>query len=393
MKKLIFIDKNSLKDTGGPIGYCNNLYKELNLRGEKEIDFLNLPTKKASKVKDILKKIKILKSLKKVYFYFKLIYGKKHYSQIDLNKYDIIHFHLTQDMFAIRDSLKDYKGKIILTSHSPTIASKELIIDATKIEKFMFSFFKKKLIRMDEYAFNRADYLIFPCQEAMEPYINDWDKFSKIIEEKKIYYVPTGINGCKSKIDSNEIKDKYNIPKDAFLISYVGRHNEIKGYDQLKILGEKILNEYPDVYFIIAGKEAPLKRLNHKRWIEVGWTNDPHSIIAASNLFVLPNKNTYFDLIALETMSLSVPILFTYTGGNKYLFMDNKGGLFKYNSILNAINIFKTIYNLEKSDLKNRGETNNVIFCEKYTSKKFCDEYLKVIKKIEKDEKNEIEIN
>ena len=43
------------------------------------------------------------------------------------------------------------------------------------------------------------------------------------------------------------------------------------------------------------------------------WTNDPHSLINASDMFILPNKETYFDLIMLEVLSMGKIVLATNT--------------------------------------------------------------------------------
>ena len=42
-----------------------------------------------------------------------------------------------------------------------------------------------------------------------------------------------------------------------------GRHNEIKGYDQLKLFAEHILSKDSRFEFVIAGNEEPLTRLDH----------------------------------------------------------------------------------------------------------------------------------
>lgn len=93
-----------------------------------------------------------------------------------------------------------------------------------------------------------------------------------IRKNKKILYLPTGIVGCSARITRDEYRKKYHIPEDAFVVSYVGRHNEIKGYADLKKMGEELLNNQ-NIYFLIAGKEEPMKGLDNSHWIEVGWTN------------------------------------------------------------------------------------------------------------------------
>lgn len=387
MKTLVYINKNILKDSGGPIGYCNNIYKEAIKRNDKDVHFLDIPVVEHSETYNFLKKSKFLWVFKRNIQFFKLIYGNNHIAATDLNQYEAIHFHNPLDMYLVRDSLKDYKGICILTSHSPTLASKEALIDLSMVEKFIFKPLQSKLIRMDEYAFDKADYYIFPCEEAEEPYISDWDKFEEYKSRKSVKYVPTGTHQCVAKTAKSDIRKKYGIPNDAFVISYVGRHNEIKGYDKLKEIGEVILRETPNCYFLIAGAEHPFHGLNHDRWIEVGWTNDPHSVINASDIFVLPNKNTYFDLILLEVMSLGKPVLFTFTGGNKFMYKLNKGGLFKYSTVNEAITELKKIMKFSPSDLEKIGNTNKDIFNDNFTVSKFYENYKSVLKEIERENK------
>ena len=180
--------------------------------------------------------------------------------------------------------------------------------------------------------------------------------------------MPSGILQCTAKVDSKTVREKYGIPNNAFLISYVGRHNQIKGYDVLKEIGSKILDK-KDVYMIIAGSEGPLYHLENKKWIEVGWTNDPHSIIAASNLFILPNRETYFDLVFLEVLSLGVPLLVSNTGGNKYFFDTVKDAIKEINSIMKKEN-----KEIEKSKKKNID-----LFNKTFNDKEFANRYIELL--------------
>lgn len=68
--------------------------------------------------------------------------------------------------------------------------------------------------------------------------------------------------------------------------------------------------------------------LKDSRWKEVGWTNDSQSIIAASDVFVLPNRETYFDIIMLEVLSCGKIVIASRTGGNKYFEKIGAKGVF-----------------------------------------------------------------
>ena len=393
MKLLIYKEINELKPTGGPNGYLYNLNCGLSdIKSDLQIEFLPssnvmIETKKKRKwVPNFIRKIhqsslnkKWANNLKKQY-----LEEFDNNCNVDFDGYDLVHFHSTFDLYNARKNLENFKGKVLLTSHSPKPAYLEYI-DALSDKKIKNIDEFMALSKIDEFAFNRADYIIFPCEEAEEPYYNQWDKYKEIHEKNKnkYRYILSGIKGCTAKISKEEIRKKYNIPESAFLLSYVGRHNEVKGYDVLKKIGSEVLNN-KDIYIIIAGKEGPLYRLENNHWIEVGWTNDPHSIIAASDLFILPNKETYFDLVLLEVLSLGIPTLVSYTGGNKYFEKFEQSGILYFNDELTAINKINNLYN-EKNKLNNLGKLNKKIFEDNFNEIIFAQNYIKLIDSLDKE--------
>lgn len=390
MKKvLIYLHKDRLAPTGGPEGYNYNLYLQLK---EKTTNISFIETDKGrysniNKTVNLLKngKLKtIIQTAKRIVRKGMMLYGINHHAIVDINDYDLIHFHTTADMYDCRDDLKKYKGKVILTSHSPTLLSKEYFDILSGFEKKHMKWFYRNLIKMDEYAFNRADYLFFPCPEAEEPYYNNWDYFKTIKIEKgdRFRYILTGIAPCRPKLDKKSVRNKYGIPENAFVVCYVGRHNTIKGYDSLKLIGQEILKNNENIYFLIAGKESPIKGLEHSRWIEIGWTNDPHSVISASDMFLLPNKETYFDLVMLEVLSLGQIILTTFTGGNRYFEQLKPNGIFYFSNIIEACERIEEIKNLTLIQQEKLRKLNHGIYENNFTSSIFADNYIKLIESL-----------
>lgn len=382
-KVLIYMKECYLKPVGGAAGYLYNLKSELDKKKETNIKFIEGEEQKSNIRKNIPRNImNLLRIFKRNIEVNSLLTNKRRFSGIQLDSYDIIHFHNTFSMYKVKDSLKTYKGIVLLTSHSPKPMFLEIFEDV--ITSFERRFFKNKYYKLsliDKYAFNRADCIIFPCQDAEEPYYKNWNEYKKIreINKDKYRYILTGINPCNAKVNVNEIREKYNIPKDAFVVSYVGRHNETKGYDVLKIIGERILKEKDNVYFLIAGKEEPLKGIKNNRWIEVGWTDDPHSIIAASDVFVLPNKETYFDIVMLEVLSLGKIVVASNTGGNKYFRKNNIEGVLLYESIEEAIQLINKVKNMSARDKTLLEESNQKLFTSKFTSEIFTNNYIKLL--------------
>lgn len=222
----------------------------------------------------------------------------------------------------------------------------------------------------------------------MEPYIKD-KRMKEILENKKIKYLLTGTEKKNEILDENYFKQKLNIPKGAFIVSYVGRHNEIKGYDILKEFAKEILEKYKNVYFVIAGKEGPIEKLVHERWIECGWTTEGAKIMKNSDLFILPNRDTYFDLVLLEALSLNCNILCSYTGGNKYFEKYGSIGInyFKNENISDMVGKFDLIYK-NINTIKERN-INEEIFLKDFTIEKFGENYLKVMEEILQERNNE----
>lgn len=388
MKVLIFIDKKKLAPTGGPIGYCYNIKKYLEENDcSVDIHFLNEEdcesTQKKTRIKTFLSNFlnRHARWLLNYRLYSNVIFKGKNSTPItNINSYDFIHFHTPFDFFREREIIKGYKGKTILTSHSPIPSHMELLEDViSKREQKVFKKLYSNLYQIDEYSFLHADYVFFPCQEAEESYCNKWLRYSEIsnlIKGKKRYLL-TGTNNCSYRIDPNTIRDNLGISTNSFVISYVGRHNAAKGYDRLKEMGENLLLD-KNVFFVICGLEKPMTRLINDNWIEIGWTRDAHSYINASDVFVLPNRDTYFDLVFLEVLSLGKIIVASKTGGNK-VFIGESRGIFLYESIEEAIEILKKIRTLSETEKKELETENKRLFIEKYSTSVFMKNYTNLL--------------
>lgn len=388
MKKvLIYKSESDLKPIGGPNGYLYNLYSGLSNVKSDEVSISFLPIKNESPL--VTKIINCLKKHKKLLFNVYIRYlsiNKGNSSAVDFSDYDIIHFHATTDYYVCRNKLKKFKGKIIITSHSPMPCHQELIdnLQLKNIKKR--NKYTKMVEKIDLFAFNNADYILFPCKEAEECYSSAWDKYKDIKKknELKYIYVPTGLIPININESKNLIRKKYNIPENDFVVCYVGRHNEVKGYSSLKEMGEKYLSDNENSYFLIAGLESPMKGLNNSKWREIGWTNKPHEIIKAADVFVLPNKETYFDLILLEVLSIGKPIVLTKTGGNKYFKKFKDSGLYLYD--YNNYDQFKKILDkLSDDDLEKIGAKNKKIFDENFSADIFAKNYIELYEKIAKE--------
>lgn len=380
---LIYFPEDRLAPIGGPAGYLYNLQQELKDMHMDDFNIAFLPANdsKKSSTHAFLKKYaptrgqEFVRALK-----MSKMYKRKNETAESYFSYDAIHFHSTEDLYYCRDFLDRYTGKVLLTSHTPCASFYEKMSRLNKTDRRILGKRLQTLKMIDEYAFKRADYVLFPCEQAEEPYYHTWSEYANIRVNDKYRYIPSGIRPCYPHIDRNKIRERYGIPQDAYVVSYVGRHNEIKGYADLKEIGKFLLHQ--DVWFLIAGNEMPIKGLQDKHWIEVGWTNDPYSIVNAADVFILPNKETYFDLVLLEILSLGQIVIASNTGGNKYFKKFPEMGLFYYNTLQEAVSNVQYVRKLSEQKIANLKNANASVYHRFFTTEVFTQNYISLLKGI-----------
>lgn len=405
MKVLIWDYPFSLKNSGGPSGYLYNIreyLKENNLLN-KDIfflkDLINQPNIQSTKHEkynktlnyilklDILKILPALNSYRRIRNHVKKFQSKT-FRNINFNEFDAIHFHISFHIDTSKQILKNYKGKKIITTHSPQPLSEEFCTFPQRYN-ILNKYFLNKLSTKELNCWKQADYIMFPVKESVNVYFSN-TKLKKYIENNssKLCFCPTAIN--KKPIDPEKIniRKNLNIPDDAFILTYIGRHSVIKGYDQLVSIGEKIIDKYPNLHIVVAGNEYPLTGLKHSRWHEIGWINYSHSLIRQSDAFILPNKETYFDIVALEVLREGTPIIMSLTGGNRYFLQfqkkEREGIIFYEYENPNHIDdiIFELMVNKNQTNLSHLRMANTKLFNTYFSMQIYVENYKQLIGKL-----------
>lgn len=314
---------------------------------------------------------------------------KTMFSKINLEKTKTIHVHTIGDAVKVRNSLKQFGYddiKLLLTCHTPEAASNEYY--NSTIEQ---GFNETKALQIKEgwkvieqKALEYADILIFPSKEAMEPLSLTMEGFNQITKSKDIRYMATGAKMLKATLTKSEAKKKYNV-EDKFVIGYVGRHNSIKGYDILKQAAMNILDKNKNLCFLIGGAQgSAFKPLQHERWIEAGWVN-PADLFMAIDVFVLPNRMTYYDLVLLEVMSLGVPIIASNTGGNKSV-QNLTNSLCLYNNTADDLGSkIMEFHNKSSAEMSLISNHTSIAYQNNFTTLCFAERYKSLINEIYKD--------
>lgn len=390
MKILIWDKKTPLSNIGGPSGYLYNIHEYLKDKSNSEVYFYSDIIAKEKEVKNIVKKNNWVNKtffkiplLKFVYTLFSIFFKPKRLSPTEIeliNKFDYVHFHWLSEILKYHKSLGKTNARIILTTHTPEPLIDEILHNSKKSFILKFNVIRNIFIRREILAFKYADYIMFPSKYSSEVYTNVSHLYKKAFAglSKKFFYVPTAISDISNteKTYSKFVKDNLA----SLNICYIGRHIEIKGYDKLKDIAIEVWKEISNIHFYIGGKEGPLYGLNDFRWHELGWVNTSN-LLNEIDVFILPNKETYYDLILLEVLKSGKPVILTRTGGNKqFIDMTPNTGLFyyEYNDIHSAIEQIKIVLKLKNEGSLDRiGHDNFVLFkktsCQSIYMKKYIE--------------------
>lgn len=400
MQKVLIWDITfRLANVGGPAGYLYNLHEYLKQYPNPSIVFLSdlysqtrtedHTIRKTSSLKERLLRVPFIEYINDI---IGCAYKMYHTSnvilppELKISDYDFIHFHHPADVTRHRKILQNFKGKLICTCHCPCLMTDEIISNKGGFYKML----RPIMLRQELNAYVKADFLMFPCKEAREPY----EKEKRIkryfcSNEKKFFYCPSAIIDFYPNKEDMQPLSSFGIPDDAFVIAFFGRHNHIKGYDILKSVGKALLDKFEDLYILCAGK-GPIEPLCHSRWIELGFINNTNELLPQCDLYVLPNKETYFDLVVLEVLRAGIPIIMSNTGGNKF-FQNYSETLiqgikfFESDNILGLVKLVSEMIikkRLTPNDYKLIKDSNRELFMREFTLGKYVETYVSTIQNL-----------
>ncbi len=230
--------------------------------------------------------------------------------EIFLNKgtnFDIIHAHTIEP----RNYLK------LKFSKNPTVAYVHFLPDtldgSIKLPKIIFKIFKKYVISF----YKSADHLV------VVNHIFKKDLIKAGLDENKITYIPNFVSKemffKKTKKEIKDIRKKYGIKENEFVVLGAGQVQNRKGVLDFSKVAEKL----PDITFIWAGGFSfgaitdghnELKKLmdnppKNVKFLGIIPRNEMNDLFNISDLLFVPSYNELFPMTILEAVSTDTPIL------------------------------------------------------------------------------------
>jgi glycosyltransferase involved in cell wall biosynthesis len=131
-------------------------------------------------------------------------------------------------------------------------------------------------------------------------------------------------------------RERLDLAPGSKVVGTVGRLREEKGTRYLLEAAGRVLEDFPETIFLIAG-DGPLRPDLEQLATELeidgqvvfaGFCDDVPALLAIMEIVVIPSLTEGSPLALLEAMAMGKPIVATYVGGMREILSDGKTGLF-----------------------------------------------------------------
>lgn len=230
--------------------------------------------------------------------------SQEHFFDIKASNYKFIYFH---DVWTLKSCLPLIRPDqiILFQPHCPELPSEE--IESQKVFSPGDIEWTKEAQRD---AFSRANILIFPNSYVLDIY------GSLLSHASKIFY----INSAARKVTHLR---HFPLNEKIHLL-YIGRRNKIKGFDLILEGFREAYKQRKDINLLLLGSG---QETNLEGVYDIGFTDAVHQWIYNCDFVVNCNRQSYFDLSVLETLSIGTPIILTDTNGHHQLVEDGSAGI------------------------------------------------------------------
>jgi glycosyltransferase involved in cell wall biosynthesis len=298
----------------------------------------------------------------------------------------VVSHNILFSIFYLRNQRPEGQ-KFYIFNHSPVDSAVETLEDwKLKFGRLPGSedVLRLELAETEMAAYEAADGVIAPCREAVEAYFI-WDnrlrsRFENVLNTKHLYEIPTGVPELTPS--SQWQARKKEMFGNKMVIGYFGRYHQHKGFDlfcELASLAEGDTH----FRFISAGKafmNAPAGRTNYTDLGALDKQTELPDFMRMCDLVVIPNRHTYFDLVALEAMSMGRAILTSATGGHRYLARQSSGILTC--EPLNSSRLYAILRGYSPTELTAYGDENRRVYEKEYTVERFASRHIDLARRL-----------
>jgi len=237
----------------------------------------------------------------------------KYIGYLSLNNHFWLYSYLKRNNFsAICDFSGDFSGLIMLLGR---VIGARKRISFYRESEYQFRKSKIKLIyaKVSNYLVKKnATVILSNSKVALNNFHPEWG-----LGGNKYKVISNGIPLIETSIDNRTIyRNKLKIPKNSVIIGHLGRYTAAKNHSYIISLVDTIVERYPNVYFLLYGKEvkeavSKIARnyAHNKHIVTPGVCTDLASFFSTIDLFVFPSINEGQPNALLEAMISKTPVI------------------------------------------------------------------------------------
>lgn len=154
--------------------------------------------------------------------------------------------------------------------------------------------------------------------------------------KEKIDTVYIGTDSNKfdpEKYNKEEMREKYHIPQDKIVISFIARLSDEKRPEMFVEIGKRLVEKNSNLYFVIAGDGFLYNPVSSKiddNFVMLGMIKNTEEIYALSDMTLNCSSLEGLALTSYESLSMGVPVVSTDVGGQTELIDETVGGIVHY---------------------------------------------------------------
>lgn len=301
--------------------------------------------------------------------------------RLDPNKYESIVLTTTPNENVLRQEFEEYAKEVYdmatflerdayLNFTDYIIESRNIdavVISNTQYGYYMVPYLKGKYPQIPFIDYIHSIDLKDPregfgrCTKDVDKYLsgtyccNNFTKnqLEKNYNKKNVQTIYIGTDEEKfnpKKYNKDSLKEKYNIPKDKLIVTFIARLSDEKRPLMFVEIAKKVLEAKDNVFFVIAGDGPLANKVAGKinsNFKMLGMIKESEEIYAISDITVNCSSLEGLALTSYESLSMGVPVVSTDVGGQKELIDNTVGGIVHYNEFAskeeynNEINQYK----------------------------------------------------
>jgi len=235
---------------------------------------------------------------------------------------DVYHGHCYKsDLYGLILS-RFHKMKLVTTAHGPLASFKFFWASKNWRVRYLYDQIDLRLLKHYD--------LVLMVSDTMRDIISRYG-----VDPQRMMWIRNAIDSKyfrRSGAPDAAFRAELGIPPGAPVVGAVGRLNGEKDYPNMLRAAQILLEQRPDLYFVIAGKgelEPELKALATElgvaqRVIFMGHFHDVRKVFELMDLYVLSSTREGLPNTVLEAMAMEVPIVSTDVDGVKEAVTDQR---------------------------------------------------------------------